>query len=155
MRATFLNWKDNHCFLSLFNVYKIGWYERLTAEVPKSERLYFQIFTCNISIDGQIKTVGSCVGGVIYCGDLFTDQLEPLFKVSWVRKWSQIMFLNQILYTAFHRFGSAKIRNGGSALGLSQFSLLPQNIFLGKVLTLLLYWKNNPFAECCSPWEGF
>jgi len=30
------------------------------------------------------------------------------------------------IYRAFHRFGQAKFPNGGSALGSSQFSILPQ-----------------------------
>jgi hypothetical protein len=30
------------------------------------------------------------------------------------------------IHRAFHRFGQAKFPNGGSVLGLSQFSILPQ-----------------------------
>jgi len=32
----------------------------------------------------------------------------------------------QKLYRTFHGFGQAKFPNGGSALGLNQFSILPQ-----------------------------
>ncbi len=36
------------------------------------------------------------------------------------------MFFFRLSYRAFHRFGQAKLGNGGSVLGSSQFTLLPQ-----------------------------
>jgi len=39
---------------------------------------------------------------------------------------SQNVTKNIPTYRAFHRFGQAKVIDGGSVLGLSQFSILPQ-----------------------------
>jgi len=51
------------------------------------------------------------------------------------------MLRNTYLYRVFHGFGQAKFANGGSILGLSQFTLQPQ-LPLKTMLSLKAFCQN-------------
>jgi len=58
---------------------------------------------------------------------IFDSQVLSFFSYTWACKGALAPFpLGRPTYRAFHRFGQAKFPDGGSVLGLSQFSVLPQ-----------------------------